>query len=148
MMFAMRSCKMCKKNFYQSMTAETSVAEDGMCPVCAEKKSSYYFLIFDYIRDHANCTVDEIHAATGIEYALIHHLVSTGAFKQGLRVCRQCKKPVDNASKAHMCQECATHLSRGMQSRLDSKTRDSIQKVLQQPPPVARSSGSGYGLGR
>ncbi|MFM7468388.1 MAG: hypothetical protein ACKO37_02665 [Vampirovibrionales bacterium] len=148
MMLSMRSCKMCKKNFYQSLNAEAAPAvEDGMCPSCVDKKSTYYFVIFDYIRDHPNCTVDEIQLATGIEYTLIQHLVSTGTFKQGLKVCKQCKRPAEAMNKANMCQECATNLSRSMQSRLDVKTRESIQKVLQQPSPVARSS-SGYGLGR
>lgn len=137
----LKSCRICKKKYY----GKGALGGEQFCGECEEKKEQYYMAIFNHLRDNPNCTINEIQQATGAEYQLIYHLVSSGCFSRGAPVCSQCRKPLES-SKSRLCAECTQKLSREMQSKLQERAKTEIQKVVKVDD--TGKSQSRYGLSR
>ena len=102
-------CKICHKPF-QSIGGNT-------CSDCLTKIDRDFMTVRDYIYENPNSNMEKVAEETGVEKAVILHLLKEGRLKldtpdvEGLLVCYICKKPI---SSGRMCDECKAKVASTM----------------------------------
>ena len=102
-------CKICNKPF-QSIGNNT-------CPECIKKIDADFITVRDYIYDHRNTRIDKVSEETGVEKAVILHLLKEGRLtldnpdSEGMLLCELCKKPI---TTGRMCVECKDRIASTM----------------------------------
>ena len=108
-------CKICHKPFH-SIGGNT-------CPDCMAKIDREYSTVRDYIYDNPNAKIDDVSKETGVEKAVILHLLKDGRLKLsspdigGALVCYICKKPI---SSGRMCEECKAKVALTMNKNIEA----------------------------
>ena len=107
-------CKLCNKPFH-SIGGNT-------CPECMNKIDMDFITVRDYIYDNPNSKIDEVAEETGVEKAIIMHLLKDGRLKLdnpddgGMLVCYICKKPI---TTGRMCRECKEKVASTMSKSIE-----------------------------
>ena len=108
-------CKICHKPF-QSLGGNT-------CADCLTKIDRDFMTVRDYIYDNPNSNMEKVSEETGVEKAVILHILKEGRLKldtpdtEGLLVCYICKKPI---SSGRMCSECKGKVASTMSKSIGS----------------------------
>ncbi|MCL2126045.1 MAG: hypothetical protein FWH33_09040 [Oscillospiraceae bacterium] len=109
-------CKMCNKPF-QSLGSRT-------CPDCLDKIDRDFITVRDYIYDNPNASskIDKVSEETGVERAVILHLLREGRLildnpdSDGLLFCELCKTPINTG---RMCKDCKGKVANTMSKSLE-----------------------------
>ena len=103
-------CKFCKRPF-QSINSK-------ICPSCLEQIDKDFIVVRDYIYDNKKADIDEVSEETGVNKAIVLHLLREGRLQivsaessGGLLFCEVCKKPI---SKGRLCEACRNDVSSTM----------------------------------
>ena len=109
-------CKICNKPF-QSIGGDT-------CADCLDKIDRDFMTVRDYIYENPNSNMEKVSEETGVEKAVILHLLKEGRLKldtpdaEGMLVCYICKKPI---SSGRMCDECKGKVASTMNKSIGDK---------------------------
>lgn len=78
----------------------------GQCAECYLKTSQAEYKVAEYLEDHQNSNLEEIHQATGVERHIIMQMIRKGLITQGLvsYPCENCQVPI---TKGRLCASCA-----------------------------------------
>lgn len=68
----LRNCPECGKLF--------SNPDLDLCPSCSKEEEALYYKAYAYVRDHPNCTVEEIIKGTGLPRKKVLKFVRKGLF--------------------------------------------------------------------
>ena len=109
-------CKMCKKPFHSI---------GGLnCPECLRKIDLDFITVRDFIYDNQGADIDTVSEETGVEKAVITHLLKEGRLTLASAgtggtylMCRVCRKPIFSGS---MCEVCKNKIAATMQKNMDS----------------------------
>ena len=107
-------CKMCRKVFH-SLGGVT-------CPDCVKKIDLDFMTVRDYIYDNPNSRIDKVSEETGVEKAVILHLLREGRLHldnpeaEGLLVCEICRKPIGSG---RMCDRCKNKVAATMDQNIE-----------------------------
>ena len=119
-------CKMCRKPFH-SLGGFT-------CPDCLRKIDEDFITVRDYIYDNPHCTIDKASEKTGVEKAVILHLLKEGRLTldnpdaDWVLVCEACKKPI---TSGRMCDQCKKDLAATMNKNIEgSKPQPQPQEKI------------------
>jgi len=103
-------CKFCKRPF-QTINSK-------ICPSCLEQIDKDFIVVRDYIYDNKKADIDEVSENTGVNKAIVLHLLREGRLQivsvesgSALLFCEVCKKPI---SKGRLCESCRTDVSSTM----------------------------------
>ena len=127
-------CKLCNKPF-QSLGART-------CPDCLQKIDRDFITVRDYIYDNPDSKIDKVVEDTGVEKAVILHLLKEGRLTldtpdaEGMLVCYVCKKPI---TSGRMCKECKEKVASTMSKSVGgSKPPEPEKKELKASKHTAK----------
>jgi len=110
------SCRMCRKPF-QSIGGR-------LCHDCLEQIDKDFITVRDYIYDHKGTDIDEASRETGVERAIIMHLLREGRLvlgssdSEGHLECEVCKKPINTG---RMCKSCQANVASTMQQNVEAR---------------------------
>jgi len=77
-----------------------------MCSACLEQEEEDAQIIAEYIRANRRCTIEEVHAVTGIKVSVIHRMLESGRIQECENLvypCEQCKRLIN---KGRLCKTC------------------------------------------
>jgi len=106
---------MCNKPF-QSIGSK-------ICPDCLNKIDKDFVTVRDYIYENPGAHMDDVCEETGVEKAVILHLLKEGRLTldspdaDGMLLCEVCKKPI---STGRMCDDCKDAVSSTMKKNIAS----------------------------
>ena len=120
-------CKMCKKPFHS--------IGGKVCPDCLKKIDQDFFVVRDYIYDNQGADIDTVSEETGVEKAVILHLLKEGRLTLAtpggaggsMLMCEVCKKPIVSG---RMCEVCKNKVASTMQKNVDGN----------KPPPEKKQT--------
>jgi uncharacterized Zn ribbon protein len=117
----------CRQVFY-------GVGDSLICPLCEriqkkaeqESEEDSYEKIKDYLIEHQNATVDEIHVATKVPINRVKKMIDEGRFQLVLMPkCKQCNGPIVNGRPGQeMCLGCLQKMRNQMMKPLDHPVTD------------------------
>lgn len=92
------SCPVCGRLYMKSVV--------NMCPDCLRKEEENEKIVSEYVDTHPRCTVEEVHAVTGIKESVIYRMIKSGRLQECENLyypCQQCGKTIN---KGRLCKNC------------------------------------------
>ena len=119
---AIINCKNCGK--------VCSASHSEQCADCYQRTRKAEVKVTDYLDDHPQSILEEIHKATGVERHIILRMIRTGLIAVGAvkYPCENCRELID---RGRLCVSCATQILKVFEPRQAVK-----------PPPEPESRGS------
>lgn len=120
----LRNCPECGKLF----------AYDGqskLCPVCRDKEENKFKIVKDYLWDHPNATIEQVHEDTEVERELIikfvkdRRLISEGLELDLVLECERCGTPI---TEGRFCNKCQQELLQGFKPTKNNKKKKEKKK--------------------
>lgn len=84
----------------------------SMCTACYQLEEKNEMLVADYVREHPNCSVLQIHTETGVKESTILRMIKSGRL-------------VDIGTVTYACESCGTAITTG---RLCTKCNNAFLK--------------------
>jgi len=109
-------CKTCRKPFHS--------IGSRICPECLHRIDMDFITVRDYIYDNEGADIDTVAEETGVEKAIILHLLKEGRLTLATRgggghlTCEMCKTPINTG---RLCNTCKDKVSSFVQDNPDAK---------------------------
>jgi len=115
-----RNCPHCGKLFAFN-------GKSKLCPVCCNSEEDDFLKVKDFLWDHPNASIEEVHVATDVERDLIIKFVRDGRLlAEGIDFefmveCERCGQPIISG---RFCAKCQQDLIDGFSSSKSNKQKD------------------------
>lgn len=116
------NCNRCGKIYMKNM--------HGLCPACIKQLEAEYQQCLDYLRDHRQCTIQELSDGTGVSVKQIIRFIREGRIstRNNPNMTYPCDVCGTSIKENHICDSCRARLAKDASNMLEDDRRKQEQQ--------------------